>query len=190
MKLDVQKWKPWNWFNHEEESRRNERGGSSLPAAVANDPLWNIHREIDRMFRDAFSAGFPQLTESITSERGNFLRPFVDIKESRRNYKITVEVPGVEENDVKLEITDHTLTISGEKRSEKEEKEEHYHSIERSYGSFRRVLSLPEDAEEDGIEAKFKNGVLTITVPRRETARQKEETKVIPINKAAGERYK
>ena len=116
---------------------------------------------------------------------GSFLKPSVDIKENKKNYKISVEVPGVEESDIKLELVDGSLVIRGEKRQENEDKDEHYHSVERSYGSFQRVLSLPEDVNEDDIDAKFKNGVLTITAPRKQLAKPKENTKVIDINRAA-----
>lgn len=81
-------------------------------------------------------------------------------------YTIGVEVPGVEEKDLKLELSGDTLTISGEKRHEAEEKEKNYYRMERSYGSFQRVLTLPEDADRDGVSATFKNGVLTIEIPR------------------------
>lgn len=200
MKLDIQKWNPWNWFKHEEKEqagnvpvRREAQGrGGALPSAFQNDPLWNIHREIDRMFEDVFSSFGAGRLPRLMSEGSAFgnlqhvlLKPSVDIKENRKNYEITVEVPGVDEGDVKLELADGALMISGEKKHEKEEKDEHYHSLERSYGSFKRVIALPEDVNEDGIEAKFKNGVLTITLPRKEIAKPKDDTKVIDIKKAA-----
>lgn len=201
MKLDIQKWNPWNWFKHEEKEeagnvpvQREAQGqGSSPPSIFSNDPLWNIHREIDRMFEGVFSnfgvGRLPRLMSEgsvFGSLQGTLLKPNVDIKENKKNYKITLEVPGVEEGDVKLELANGALTISGEKKHEKEEKDEHYHSVERSYGSFKRVLSLPEDVNEDDIEAKFKNGVLTITLPRKEIAKpNNEKTKVIDIQKAA-----
>ncbi len=86
--------------------------------------------------------------------------------ESDKEYTITMEVPGVEEENVNLELANRTLTIRGDKKKETTEENKNFHCIERSYGSFQRVLSLPNDAEEDGIEATFKNGVLTITLPR------------------------
>lgn len=82
-------------------------------------------------------------------------------------------------------LQDGTLTISGEKKYEKEDKDENTHFVERSYGSFRRVLALPQDIDQEAIDAKFRNGVLTITVPRKQMAKLKEESKVIAINKAA-----
>jgi HSP20 family protein len=198
MNIDIKKWNPWNWFKQEEKeeaanvpvTRAGQERDSTLPSLFGNDPLWNIHREIDRLFNNVFSqfnTGLPRLFERVASVdrlSGTMLKPSVDIKESKKDYKITVEVPGVEENDVKIELASGTLTISGEKKYEKEEKDEHYHSIERSYGSFRRVLSLPKDADEDGIEARFRNGVLTVTVPRRETVESKDKPKLIEVKKA------
>ncbi|HHL40109.1 MAG TPA: Hsp20/alpha crystallin family protein [Deltaproteobacteria bacterium] len=196
--MDIRKLNPWNWFKHEKEESRSvpvRRGeargeGSELPAVYSRDHIWNIHRELDRLFDDMFSRfdlAFPRLFERETAlERlpGAVLRPSVDVKESAREYTITVEVPGVSEDDVKVELADGVLTISGEKKHEEEKKDEYYHSVERSYGYFRRVLSLPDDADEEGVEAKYKNGVLTITVPRRESAASKEKVKVIDVKKA------
>lgn len=113
------------------------------------------------------------------------MKPNVDIKEGKKDYTISVEVPGVEEGDVKLELADGALTISGEKKHEKEDKDENYYCVERSYGSFKRVLSLPQDAKEEDIEAKFKNGVLKITVPREEVEKAETEAKMIDIKSAA-----
>lgn len=82
-------------------------------------------------------------------------------------YTIAVEVPGVDENDFQVEIANDTLIIRGEKKQEKEEKDKNYYRMERSYGSFQRVLSLPEDADQEGVSANFKNGVLKVSMPRK-----------------------
>lgn len=188
MNIDIKKWSPWNWFRGEEMQENRSlpvaRSGSNgqSPSLYADHPLWNLHREMDRVFENFFQRfnGFmPELG------RNAILKPNVDIRENKKNYLISVEVPGVEESDVKLELQDGTLIISGEKKHEKEQKDENVHYMERSYGSFKRVLSLPEDIETDGIDAKFKNGVLTITVPRKQIAKSNEESKVIPISRAA-----
>lgn len=189
MNIDIQKWAPWNWFKEEEEQEGRSvpvrgQGNTSLPSTYNRHPLSELHREMDQLFERAFqgfglpSMGFPANSQSL-------LKPSVDIKENKKSYTISVEVPGVDEGDVKLELAEGALTISGEKKHEKEEKDEHYHSAERSYGSFKRVLALPQDAKEDDIKAKFKNGVLTITVPRQQIAKPANEGKVIEINKAA-----
>lgn len=94
------------------------------------------------------------------------LRPQLDIAEREQEYAITVEVPGVDEKDVKLTLDDQRLIIEGEKRQESTTEEDRYQRVERSYGSFRRVLDLPADAKAEDIKASFANGVLTVTVPR------------------------
>ena len=192
MNIDIQKWAPWNWFKNEEEQQGHSvpvrQGGkaSNVPAAYNHHPLWELHQEMDRLFERAFQ-GFnvPSLNRALSPSGSALLKPNVDIKEAKNSYTISVEVPGVDENDVKLKLSGNALTISGEKKHEKEEKDEHYHSIERSYGSFKRVLSLPQDAKGDDVKAKFKNGVLTVTVPRKQVEKPQSETKVIEINKAA-----
>ena len=98
-----------------------------------------------------------------------------------KEYAISVEVPGVDEKDVKIELANNTLTIGGEKKQEKEEKEKNFYRVERSYGSFQRVLSLPEDADQEKIQATFKKGVLRITVPRK--ALPHAEAKQIEVKK-------
>ncbi len=160
---------PWNWFKKEEEqqvirpqiSGRNSGGG---------DPLMRLHNEIDQIF-DQFYKGFPLSPLRWPQEwsKGGVVFPQLNIAEKKNAYTITVDVPGVEEKDIELTVQDGTLTIRGEKQTEKEDQDNQYHRVERSYGSFQRVLSLPSDAEEDKIEAKFKNGVLTITVTKNTT---------------------
>jgi len=95
------------------------------------------------------------------------IKPTLDLGASDKEYTITVEVPGVSEKDIQLEIVNDILTIRGEKKQEEEEKKKDYYRLERSYGTFQRVLSLPEDVDQNGVKATFKKGVLTITLPRK-----------------------
>ncbi len=155
--------KPFNWFKREQPS-----AGELLPRrAEGTDPLARMHREMDRMFEDFFGGRWPDWPVQSSDL---VLRPNVDIAESKKTYRISVEVPGVEENELELSVDGDTLIISGQKRQEHEEDEEGFHRVERRYGSFRRVLSLPDDADVDGIKANFRNGVLEIKVPRRESS--------------------
>ena len=194
--MDIKKFSPWNWFKKENEesgsvvpvrrSGATEQQPSRLPTGRAHDPIMQLHREMDRLFEDAFR-GFglgPLGREGLPTPvaTGGLLRPSVDITAGEKEYTITVEVPGVAENDVKVEISGDTMTIGGEKKQEKEEKEKDYYRMERTYGSFQRVLSLPDDADADGVAANFKNGVLTITVPRRPTS--DKDVKQIEIKSA------
>jgi HSP20 family protein len=109
------------------------------------------------------------------------LRHNIDITSTDKQYLIRVEVPGVEENDIKLQLSDNTLIIAVEKKHETEEKDKDPALSERYYGFFKKALTLPKDADKANIKAKIKNGLLTITVPRKETV--KEEIKTIKIEK-------
>jgi len=97
--------------------------------------------------------------------------PAVDVAEDDKKYIISVEVPGAGKDDVMLEVHDNVLTIRGEKRSEREEKKQQTRYVERSYGAFSRSFTLPADSDADQVHAEFKNGVLTIEVPKSEAAK-------------------
>ena len=173
--MDFKKLVPWNWFRKEEEERVAslpvQSTGRASPRSVFHGPLGQLHEEMDQLF-DNFFTGFGlspsgpggTLSNSLTE---GLLKPTVDIGANDEEYAISIEVPGVAQKDIKLEIADNTLTIRGEKKQEKEEKEKNYYRMERSYGAFQRVLSLPGDADQDSIKATFKNGVLNITMPRK-----------------------
>jgi len=102
------------------------------------------------------------------------LKPRLDIKERENAYHITLELPGVEEKDIQLTLEEDILWIQAEKRHEAHEGR--FHRIERSYGTFQRALNLPPNADQEEIEARFKNGVLTITIAKKES-----KGRVIPI---------
>ena len=99
--------------------------------------------------------------------------PAMDIAEDDDQYVITVELPGTSKQDVTVECQEGVLTIRGEKKSEREEKKEHRRWVERTYGSFSRSFTLPANAAADQVKAKFKDGVLTLEIPKREEAKPK-----------------
>ncbi|MGD9536601.1 MAG: Hsp20/alpha crystallin family protein [Alphaproteobacteria bacterium] len=136
--------------------------------------LDSLHREVDRMFSDFFGgAGLPSLAgPNGGAER---LVPKVDIAETDAAYEVTADLPGVEEKDVDVSVSDGVLRIKGERKSEKEEKKKNYHRIERSFGSFERAISLPEGIDEGKIEANFKQGVLKVTLPKSPKAKESEK---------------
>jgi HSP20 family protein len=178
--MDIKRLNPWNWFSHEEDQAKNvpvQRNNASH----GYHPLVQLHHDIDRMFGSVFPGiGWGRM---LDVEDG-LLRPKVDVASTDKEYTITVEVPGVDEKDVKLELTpDGQLIIRGEKNQEKEQKDKSFYRVERSYGSFQRTLSLPEDVGKDKIDASFKNGVLTITCPRNAVAQI--PAKRIEIKKAS-----
>jgi HSP20 family protein len=93
--------------------------------------------------------------------------PAVDIYETENEVVLTAEIPGIEEKDVEIKVEDNTLTLRGERKFEKETKEENYHRIERAYGSFFRSFTLPNYVDQDRIEAEHENGILKIRMPKR-----------------------
>ncbi len=157
--MNLQKLSPWNWFKREE--NEGARSGELLPAEKQHDPLARMHQEMDRLFEGFFGARrWPEFDQDL------LLKPSVDIAESKKAYRVSIEVPGVDEQDIDLTIQGDSLIVSGEKKQESEDDEDGFHRVERRYGSFRRILSLPTDADAEGIKARFKNGVLKITIPR------------------------
>jgi HSP20 family protein len=99
--------------------------------------------------------------------------PVVDVMETEEDFQIRAELPGVDKKDVKLSVENGVLMISGHREQEKEEKGKRYHKIERSYGSFARSFTMPDIVDEQKVTAEFKNGVLTVRLPKSEKARPK-----------------
>jgi HSP20 family protein len=105
--------------------------------------------------------------------------PLVDISEDEKEYLVKAELPEVKKEDVKLTVQDNVLSISGERKSEKEEKGKRYHRVERAYGSFLRSFTLPDDADGTKVVAEYKDGLLMVHVPKSEKAKPKSiEVKV------------
>jgi len=185
--MDVKKLVPWNWFKKEEEQEsRPAAVRQGYPGSGFYGPLAQLHQEIDRLFDTVFRGfgAWPLAAEDPLTRLGaGVLKPTLDIGATDEEYTISVEVPGVDEKDIQLELVGDTLTIRGEKRQEREERGRNFYRMERAYGTFQRILSLPEDADQDHIEASFNKGVLTITIPRR--AQRREAGKTIEIRKAA-----
>ena len=100
--------------------------------------------------------------------------PAVDIYETKESIVLNVELPGVTKEDISLEVKDSTLTIKGEKRLEKDVKEENFHRMERTYGSFTRAFTLPSTVQQDRVKAKFRDGILEIMIPKAEEAKPKQ----------------
>ena len=101
-------------------------------------------------------------------------RPVTNFKEDEENYIMEAEIPGMKKDDIKITLKDGILTVSGERKEEKEKKEKHSHLVERSYGSFCRSFALPTDVKEDKIDASYKDGILKVTVPKAEEVKAKE----------------
>ena len=136
-------------------------------AIVKWDPfrdMITLRDRMDRLFEDSlsrFRGGEEDMTHSTWS-------PAVDIYETAEDIIIKAEIPGVNKKDISVEVKNDSLYLKGDRKFEKELKEENYHRMERSYGSFCRVFSLPTSVEQDKIKANFKHGVLQISIPKLE----------------------
>ncbi|NIN01155.1 MAG: Hsp20 family protein [candidate division Zixibacteria bacterium] len=128
--------------------------------------LANLREEMDKMW-SRFFGEWP----SLEPFRGEWA-PSLDVSETKDSIVVNAEVPGIDPKDIDISLTNDVLTIKGEKKHEQEEKEENYHRIERSYGSFSRSTRLPREVQSDKIKASYKNGVLKITLPKSEEAKE------------------
>lgn len=176
---------PLNLFRRDEALKNAGRGGRRRMIAMPAAPLF---MELDRILDGLFASEFPHgVTPGAAKELGeSVIRPNIDISGDEKQYFVTVEVPGVEEKNLHVEVENDSLRIYGEKRYEQRSKSNEakaegkaedegkpenglsYYRVERSYGSFHRALTLPEDVDASRIAASHKDGVLTITLPRKE----------------------
>ncbi|MBY8965949.1 Hsp20/alpha crystallin family protein [Algiphilus sp.] len=176
--MDWKKLSPWNWFKKENQQAEAPLAERPVTYPAAAEPIARLHREMDRLFESLFElqpfGAANQLTRTTLWPRtdGNLalLRPQLDISENDTGYTITVEIPGVERDDVEVSVDDGVLLIRGEKRQSEEHHAADFHAIERRYGRFQRLLDLPEDTDTEQVAARFKDGVLSVHVPRRTDA--------------------
>ncbi len=137
---------------------------------LRTNPMFGIapgcSREMDRLLSDIFNRDVFRLN-------GDWV-PVVDVTENKDEVIVRAEVPGMTKEDITVTLQDNVLTLRGEKKQEKEEKDASYHRMERSYGSFVRSFNLPTVVQVDKVKAAYKDGVLTITLPKAEEVKPKE----------------
>jgi len=138
------------------------------------DPFALMREFMDEM--ESFVATPP------TSEGPGFWMPTVEVKKTNGNLMVKAELPGLEKNDLKVQVVEHNLVLEGERRQEKEEKGDQYYRAERSYGKFYRSIPLPETAALENIKAELNNGLLEVTIPCVEA---KKEVKEVPVTEKA-----
>ena len=147
---------------------------AAVPSRSVFSVFGSLQREIDRLFEDvapSFAAG-----RSLTGVRAR-----MDLAETKDGLELTVELPGLEEKDVDVSLSDGVLTVSGEKNFESEKKDKNYHFVERSYGSFSRSIALPEGVKSDQINATMSKGVLKVAI----STPAKPEAKKIEVHATA-----
>ena len=146
------------WRSDRTPSTERRDGGS---------PLETLHRDIDRLFDDMWR-GFDR---PVFGSMGGL--PSVEVAEDEGEYRVSAELPGMDEKDVEVILRDGTLTIRGEKKAETSEKKEGYTYSERSYGTFERTFPLAGDVKSDEVHADFHNGILTVSLPKTDEARKR-----------------
>lgn len=165
--MPMDNWLPSLW------SDKGERG----------DPFRALRKQMDDVF-NSWAVGFPQVG-AMTSEPG--FRPKVDVSETDKDVTIVAELPGIDQKDIDVALVGNQLTIKGEKRTEatekKDEKGRAYHRVERSYGAFQRTMTIPFEIDPSKVDAKFKDGILTVVLPKPPEAQK--QSKKIEIKKAA-----
>ena len=135
---------------------------------LARRDFSTLQDRVNRIFRESFSPERPD--EALTTS--NFAPP-VDVYEDEHNITLKIEVPGIDEKDINVSIENNTLTVHGERRFEKDEKEENFHRIERMYGSFTRSFTLPNTVDPEQVTAHYEKGVLKIRLAKKAEAKPK-----------------
>ncbi|MBZ9747606.1 Hsp20/alpha crystallin family protein [Mesorhizobium sp. CO1-1-7] len=149
----------------------NRGNGNQAPTVFRDserDPFLSLHREVNRLFDDVFRGFGSNLPSFNTPSAFSGGWPSVEISDSEKEIKVTAEIPGLEEKDIEVLLDDGVLTLKGEKHSETEDKDRQF--SERFYGHFERRIPLGYEVKDDKVDARFSNGVLTVTLPKSERA--------------------
>lgn len=149
-------------------------------AIIRWDPfrdLVSLREKMNRLFEDAVTSRGEEKELAASS-----WSPSVDIFETENEIVLTAEIPGIEDKDLEIKIEDNTLTLKGERKFEKETREENYHRIERAYGSFYRSFTLPSTVDQDKIQAEQENGVLKIRLPKKAEMKPRKVKIVKPLS--------
>lgn len=168
--MEMKHWTPKSWLRKERETllpQSRQFPDPYMPSGFYSS-LMRMQQDFDRVFSSLPSLWRQESTMSSVNA-ANFI-PDMDILEKDKEYCITLEVPGIEEKDIHVKLEADEIIIRGEKRKEEESTDTGYHRVERSYGSFQRILTLPTNADRDSVNASFKNGVLTVTIAKTEAA--------------------
>ena len=165
---------PWSWGKKNLPIRKEVSSSDYTPYFTLQH---DMNQVLDNFIR-SFEAG---MMPAFSEVPGEIFHPRVEVKESADDIRVSVELPGIEDKDIDVSISDSSLTIKGEKREEKEENTSGYYRMERSYGSFCRQISIPCEIDKDKAQATFNRGVLKVTLPK--TAKSQERIKKIAIKK-------
>ena len=158
------------------------RGGGLLGGGI--DPLFSLHRDMNRLFDEALGGGLSYAGgQGSQNGQGQIINAHMNVSETETEICISAELPGVREDDIDVSLNDDMLTIRGEKKMERQDEKENFHFVERSFGTFQRSVRLPFQVDPDQVQARFDNGVLTVTLPK--SAKVEDKAKRIAIGRKA-----
>jgi len=169
--MQLSQFNPWKWGKNEE--------SEDFMRKDKNHPLRRFQSEMNQLFQEVMKDFDSEDSDFWGIYKHNHFRPAIDVKEENDKYIILAEIPGVNKEDLSVEISGNKLVISGEKKGYHQENKDSYYHVERSYGKFKRVLELPDNIKSEEIDASFENGVLHIDIPKSETTL--EQKKLISI---------
>ncbi|MGA0596898.1 Hsp20/alpha crystallin family protein [Enterovirga sp. CN4-39] len=130
------------------------------------DPFSALHRDVNRLFDEVMRGTSLAAAGQGQGGMSSVIAPQMNVSETDNEIRVTAELPGVSEQDIQVDLNDDLLTIRGEKKLERKEDKENFHFVERSYGTFQRSLQLPFPTDPGKVQARFENGVLTVTLPK------------------------
>jgi|DewCreStandDraft_4_1066084.scaffolds.fasta_scaffold00144_18 HSP20 family protein len=154
---------PWKWGS-----------GRTGMTRAESDPFMALQREINRAFDSFLSDDWfrdPLWLQRNWANGAGFLTPRVDVSETESEVHVTVELPGLSEKDLDVELRENQLRIAGEKKDERSTQDHNFHRMERTFGAFERIIPLPAKVQREGVQARFKDGVLSIVMPKVERSR-------------------
>jgi HSP20 family protein len=160
-----------------QEIKKTEAGATAPQRYM--DPFTAMRAEMDRVFDTFLGPGFGRFNWPMRGEWTETIAPKMDVRETERELVIEAELPGMDEKDVSVTLANGVLTMKGEKKSERDEKKDDYHLMERSYGSFQRSFRLGDMVDPEKVTATFEKGVLKVMLPKRPEAVKAEKRIVI-----------
>jgi HSP20 family protein len=157
--------------------KRKEPEPEERALQVRRDPFLSLPEQMNQLF-DEFFRGWGLQPFGVGAEGWGAFSPNVDVVETDKDIRVAVELPGMEEKDIDVSVSQGTLTVSGEKKQEVEEKRHNFVRSERSYGAFQRSISLPSEVDTNKADAVFRKGVLTVTLPKTSTSQARKRITV------------
>lgn len=162
--------------------RRRKESELPVRRVSVEDGIFSFQHDMNRLFDDFFKGFGLEPFGALERRAGSGFIPRIDVAETDKEIEIRAELPGMDEKDVTVEMDEHAIVIRGEKKEEHEDKGKNWHRVETTWGSFHRVIPVPEGTREEDVKARFKKGVLTVTLPKSEKPQERRKTIDIKVD--------